>query len=130
MPAGTGPILTIVGAMHRIVQGVFGTPTPANYQSSPLAVQQLGPRRATLNSWRPGDLFTPGAQNWVYNPPFELPVQTMWGRAFLRKPNTFSVVSGPQVLSWPMVTMAGLGGVVPGQIITQPLSLPGTNEES
>lgn len=69
-----------------------------------------------------GDLFTPGAQNYVYEPVFErTPLQTIWGAGFLRTPNTFSPIQSPQVWSQPNVFTNGIGGLVAGQLVLQPL---------
>ena len=69
-----------------------------------------------------GDLFTPGAENYVFESRFErTALQTIWGNAFLRTPNTFSPVQPPQVFSPPHVVTSGIGGVVAGQMALQPL---------
>lgn len=69
-----------------------------------------------------GDLFTPGAQNWVYEPVLErTPLQTTWGRGFLRTPNFFDPIQPPQVYSNPNVFTNGIGGLVAGQMALQPL---------
>jgi len=75
-----------------------------------------------LYQFHEGDLFSPGAGNWVFEPNFELPMVTIWGNAFLRRANTFKVLQPPQVWSNPTVTNAGLGGLQAGTIELTPLS--------
>ncbi len=74
-----------------------------------------------------GDLFTPGTQNFVFEPTTELtPLTTIWGNAFLRRPNTFSVRQPPQ--SWADYNkfINGIGGLQAGQYAHQPLESIGT----
>jgi hypothetical protein len=72
-----------------------------------------------------GDLFTPGTGNYVYDPTFELPMKTLWGgstnQAFLRTPNVWKVLQPPQVFSQPTVKTSGIGGLVAGTVVMQPL---------
>jgi hypothetical protein len=46
----------------------------------------------------------------------------VWGRGFLRTPNTFSPRQPAQLYTVASTALYGIGGVVAGQIITQPLS--------
>jgi len=69
-----------------------------------------------------GDVFLPGAQNYVYEPTLErTPIQGMWGNAFLRNPNVFNPLQPPQIYSNPNVRTNGIGGLEAGQLIGQPL---------
>lgn len=112
----------MTGANMRIRMGVFGT-------GNPLAdLQEVNPFDvASIYAYHEGDLFTPGAQNFVFEPQFELPLQTIWGFAFIRNPNTFSPLQHPQVWSPPNVQNNGIGGLEAGYLQFQPLLEPSPN---
>lgn len=112
-----------VGAMAAIVAGLFGTATPQNQLSSQVKGDkgELGKWTQSLYHYHEGDLFTPGTQNYVFDYPFELPMMTIWGNAFLRQPNTFNPLQPPQMMSQPNVMLNGIGGLVAGQMAFQPL---------
>jgi hypothetical protein len=68
-----------------------------------------------------GDIFTNGAMHMVYESVFErTPLQTIWGNAFLRTPNTFNPIHPPTDNHANVVTN-GIGGWVTGQMALQPL---------
>lgn len=115
------PLITVAG-LQRVAQGVFGVGSPARG----IANQEVGSARDKEGGpWNlfEGDLFTPGTGNFVVDPSHETPLYTDWGRAFLRRPNAFTCVGPAQVFANQMSPLFGLGGQVPGQLITQPLSL-------
>ena len=106
----------VSGANIRIRQGVFGVGNPA------FTFADVDPNAGTgIYNYHEGDLFTPGAGNFVFEPTFELPIETLWGFGFIRNPNTFSPLQQPQVFSPPTVVNNGIGGLVAGQIALQPL---------
>lgn len=107
------------GAIIRIMTGLFGT-------GSPIAgLSEVDPRpSANIYQYHEGDLFTPGAGNFVFESIFELPIQTIWGNAFLRKANTFNPIQPPQVYSHPNVVSNGIGGLQAGDIELQNLINP------
>lgn len=108
------------GGLARIMQGLFGVGSPASQLSSPAEVLGNAPG---FYSHHEGDLFTPGTGNWVLDPSLETPLNTQWGNAFLRVPNTFSPFPGtPQVYANPATKLVGIGGPIAGQLITAPLS--------
>lgn len=73
-----------------------------------------------------GDLFTPGAQNYVFESRFERsPLQAIWGKGFLSGYNQFSPIQPPQVMSPQNVVTSGIGGIVAGQMALQPLEFEG-----
>ena len=113
-------MITVAG-LKRVAQGVFGLGSPA----SGLAMQEVGsaPNKEG-GPWNlfEGDLFTPGTGNFVVDPSHETPLFTDWGHAFLRRPNAFTCVGPAQVFAHQMSPLFGVGGQVPGQFITQPLS--------
>ncbi len=71
----------------------------------------------------PGDVFLPGAGNWVFEPRFGLPPIQLIGAAIYagRAP---SPVQRQIIRTVHATTTAGLGGLVAGQMITQPLNTP------
>lgn len=110
------------GALQRILNGIFGAPNPVSYSSS---FQVSTPKPGAFYQYHEGDLFTPGTGNYVFEPTTELPLQTVWGNAFLRKPNRFNPEQPPQVYSQPNVFINGIGGLVAGQFAFQPLETEG-----
>lgn len=116
------PSEIVSGGNSRINAGVFGVGSP--YSGSE-AVAGAGDFDG-IYSYHEGDLFTPGAQNWVFELNFELPLVTIWGKAFLRTPNTFNPLQNPQVYSQPNVMNNGIGGLQAGQIELEPLLFEGS----
>jgi hypothetical protein len=107
------------GAMALLKAGLFGVSTPQNQLSSQIG---LAPGHgAGVYAYHEGDLFTPGTQNYVFDYPWELPMGTIWGHAFLRTPNTFDPLQPPQQYSYANVRLNGIGGLVAGQMALQPL---------
>jgi hypothetical protein len=98
--------------------GAFGE-YPAGYPEHEVVT---GLTADAIARYHEGDVFFPGAQNYVYEPTLErTAIQGMWGRAFLRTPNTFNPFQHPQVYSHPNVKTNGIGGLVAGQLVGQPL---------
>lgn len=126
-PANTSPGATqntVTRTLSRIMAGVFGSPNPASYTAS---AQVAEPAKGAFYQFHEGDLFTPGAMLYAFQPTTELtPLNTTWGRAFLRTPNTFSVYQHPQLATEATVKINGIGGLVAGQLIHQPLESTGT----
>jgi len=108
----------LTGASIRIAMGDFGDGSPA------FAVTEVDPRSRSIYHYHQGDLFAPGSQNWVFEPVFELPINTLWGMGFLRRANTFNPIQPPQVYAQPTLFPNGIGGVVPGEIEFQGLINP------
>lgn len=93
-------------------------------QGSPVSADQLA--QGTLGPggvyfFHEGDLFTPGTGNFVFENGFELPLQTIWGQAFLRTPNTFNPIQPRPLIAPQQVTRTGLGGLQAGQFELEPL---------
>lgn len=109
-------------ALARIMNGLFGSAYPADNSSAQVATR---PTKTYLYGFHEGDLFTPGTQNYVFEYPFEYPLQTIWGNAFLRRANTFDPEQPPQVYSNPNVQINGLGGLQAGTIVLAPLDTEG-----
>jgi hypothetical protein len=105
------------GALSRIMQGIFGMANPAAWTSS---AEVATPGKGAFYQYYEGDLFTPGTQNYVFEPTTELtPIFPNWGNAFLRLPNTFNPEQPPQIYSNPNVVINGIGGLVAGQMALQ-----------
>jgi hypothetical protein len=108
---------TKTGALSRLMQGLFGTANPNAWTSS---AEVAVPGKGAFYRYYEGDLFTPGTQNYVFEPTTELTaLYTSWGRGFLRRPNTFNPEQPPQVYSNPNVRINGIGGLVAGQFALQ-----------
>jgi len=114
-------MLTVPG-LYRILQGAFGLGSPRRG----LASQNVGSARDREGgpyNFFEADVFLPGTGNWVADPTHETPLFTDWGHGFLRQPNSFMAFQPVQVFSHQMSPLYGLGGVVPGQMFMQPLSM-------
>lgn len=124
-PFGPAPTQQVVSGLARVLQA-FGIGTPATGQSSsPQKVEGAGMPYAFYE----GDIFQPGAENWVFEPQVEGPLMTIWGHAFLRNPNTFRPEQPPQIYSNPSITNTGVGGLVAGQIAFQPITEPTESQQ-
>lgn len=63
-----------------------------------------------------------GTGNLAYLPDFLLsPPQWIAGRGQLRQANSINIASKPAVILNPKTTLEGVGGIVAGQIVHQPL---------
>jgi hypothetical protein len=111
--------------MGRIAAGLFGAATPGNQLSSQVPAEGT----KALYHHHEGDVFTPGAQNYAFDAFQELPMQTIWGNGFLRSPNTFSPRQPVPIAFIPpgtaYVRINGIGGLISGQVATQPLESNG-----
>ncbi len=104
--------------LQRIVTGFFGAGNPVTNSSAQVTV----PGKAALYRYYEADVFTPGAEGYVFESPFELtPVTPIWGGAFLRTPNTFKPLQPIPADSVATLNINGVGGVVSGQLVQQPL---------
>jgi hypothetical protein len=126
LPASKPPQKNVTsGGLSRILQGLFGRSTPA----ATLDAEVPLPGKKALYQFHEGDLFTPGAMNYVFDPFQELPMNTIWGHGFLRNPNTFNPEQPPPVASIPpgtrYIRINGIGGLVAGQMAMQPLESNG-----
>jgi hypothetical protein len=111
------------GAMALIKQGLFGIPDSAQLQEAPVA---LAPGHgASVYAYHQGDLFFPGTGNYVFDYPWELPMNTIWGHGFLTTVNKFNPYQPPQLYSQANVLLNGIGGLVAGSMALQPLESNG-----
>jgi hypothetical protein len=126
------------GGFRQLLTALFGFGSPeSGLKSKPLQPVSIstvpgagggGNENAGLYTYHEGDLFNPGAMNYVFEPQTELPLQTIWGFGFLRRPNTFNPIQPPQVWANPTTQMNGIGGIEAGQFALQPLLDPGEVE--
>lgn len=124
VPPPSATKTTISTALSRIMQGIFGASNPQSFSASN---QVAIPAKGSFYNFHEGDVFTPGTQNYVFEPTTELtPLNTTWGMGFLRVPNTFSVRQPTPLEANPTIEQNGIGGLVPGQWVTQPLESEGT----
>lgn len=114
--------MMLVAALRRIAQGIWGLGSPifgmAMQQNVGSAMNKEGGPYQVYQA----ALFTPGTGNFAVDPTHETPIMTDWGHGFLRHPNTFACVGPAQVFSLQASQIFGVGGIVPGQMWTQPLS--------
>jgi hypothetical protein len=114
----------VAGGNITIRAGAFGSGSPENPYAfvNPFAA-------AGIYSYHEGDIFLPGAQNFVFEPNFELPLVTIWGNAFLRTPNTFKPLQPPQIYANPTLVTNGVGGLQAGSVELEPLLYQGSFSE-
>lgn len=63
-----------------------------------------------------------GTGNLAYVPDFLLSApEALNGNGYLRVPNSITVANRPAMIRYPKTTLEGIGGLVAGQIIHQPL---------
>lgn len=104
------------GGVSRIQAGLWGQGAPqlpgVNGSGAPYRYHE-------------GDLFTPGAMNYVFESMFELPMQTIWGNGYLVPSMRFDPRQNPPQVFTQNVVKNGMGGLFAGQINTQPLNEDG-----
>lgn len=110
------PIST--GAQELWNAGYFGKgdPTRDLNEVNPFASPQ------SLYRYHEGFLFSPGAQNFVFEAQNELPIEAIWGQAqMVRKFSYFRTQQPLQLYVQPRTFTNGLGGIEAGQFAFQPL---------
>ena len=116
---------TTFAVFKSVFAGLFGQGNPIldTTRDAQAAAQGQATKKAQpFYQYHIGDLFTPGTQNFVFEPTTELtPLTTIWGNAFLRTPNTFPVHQPPQVWANYSKYINGIGGLIAGQYALQPL---------
>jgi hypothetical protein len=83
-----------------------------------------------LYHYHSGDVFLPGAGNAAFEPAFQLPVIQLIGYGIYAGPAPSPIQRAPQIYVSHAATVAGLGGVIAGQFVTQPLNVPDTSNGS
>jgi len=122
LPASFRPQAQIQsGGFSRIIYGLFGVAQPP---SSSASAQVVEPQPTGFYHYHEGDQFSPGAPSFVFDYPNELPLLTIWGRSFLRTPNTFLPIPEAPSMSQPNIVTNGIGGLQAGQFILQGLEEP------
>lgn len=115
---------TVGGASRIPSEFPAGNPLPGQ-SSSPFEVVGV---QGNFYHMHEGDIFEPGTGNWVLDPFQEWPIQTNWGHAFLvndsARQGFFRTFQPPQIYVGQNLTPNGLGGLVSGQLVSQPLSPP------
>lgn len=117
---------TTFNVFKSVFAGLFGGANPnldiARDQQS-VAQGQPFKKRQPFYQYHMGDLFTPGTQNFVFEPTTELtPLTTIWGNAFLSKPNAWPVTQPSQQWAPYNKYVNGIGGLIAGQYALQPLA--------
>lgn len=113
------------GGISRILAGVFGAGGPTPYNQLDVDPRSVAPM---LYAYHEGDVFTPGAENFVFEPMQELPLKGWWGAGSDANQGTpYPVNAWPVFASvapnWslPTVTRDGYGGLQAGAFVQQPL---------
>lgn len=115
------------GGIRRILAGAFGF-------GAPVPTQVDGLDTPDVAAYHEGDVFLPGAENYVYEPLHELPLKGLLGQGSDVNQGTHYpdarwpvfAASAPLV-SFPLATTQGLGGLQAGAFVQQPL-LDGDSE--
>lgn len=117
---------TTFSVFKSVFAGLFGGANPSAdivRDQSAVAQGQATRRAQPFYQYHMGDIFTPGTQNFVFEPTTELtPLTTIWGNAFLSKPNAWPVYQPPQKWADYNKYINGIGGLIAGQYALQPLA--------
>jgi hypothetical protein len=111
------------GGIMRILAGAFGTGAPVPQ----VVVPTLAP---SLYAYHQGDVFLPGAESQVFEPNFELPLKGIFGQGSDVNQGThypdarWPVFAAVPLVSSPLATQVGLGGLQAGAFVQQPLLDP------
>lgn len=113
------PSKNTTGAITRIMDGLFGNGAPMlpDVENIPGGY-----------SYHEGDLFTPGAMNYVFEPNTELPLMTIWGFGLLYPSGNFDPRQPAPPVSQNTIVNNGVGGLVAGTMVLQPLSMQGNEQ--
>jgi hypothetical protein len=107
----------------RILAGAFGTGAPV-----PQIV--LGQQADPVAFYHQGDVFLPGAESYVFESAFELPIKGIRGQGGVRQGSHYPDARWPvfaataPVIANVLATQVGYGGLQSGAIILQPLLDP------
>lgn len=116
--AASGPVGT--GGLRRILAGAFGVGHP-----TPSVV--VGLNTPSMGFFHEGDLFDPGTGNYVFEPAFELPLKGIVGQGGTNQGTKYPDNRWPvfaavaPVVSYPLATTQGYGGLQAGTIVQQSL---------
>ncbi len=94
------------------------------------ASRQRSPVVPGLYNYHSGDVFLPGAGNAAFEPAFALPVIQLIGYGIYAGKAPNPLQRAPQIFVSHAARVAGLGGVISGQFVTQPLNVPDTSNGS
>lgn len=83
-----------------------------------------------LYHYHSGDVFLPGAGNAAFEPAFQLPVIQLIGYGIYAGSAPNPLQRTPQIYVSHAARINGLGGVISGQFVTQPLNVPETSNGS
>ena len=116
----TRPRILTTGGISRVIAGAFGVGGPLPDAVDPRAA-------APIYAYHEGDVFYPGAGNFVFESLHELPVSQLEGGGGINmgtsyRMNAWPVYAGtPPLIMNNTVTKVGLGGLQAGAFIQQPL---------
>lgn len=111
------------GGISRILAGAFGI-------GGPVPTLVIGLATPSVGAFHEGDLFTPGTGNYVYEPAFELPLKGIVGQGGTNQGVQYPDSRWPvfaaaaPIVSYPLGTQVGYGGLQAGALVQQPLLDP------
>ncbi len=111
--------LQVSNGAAQILQGIFGVGGPTAYAFADVS---LASNMSPVALYHEGDLFTPGAQNFVFESVFEFYPRDLKGNGFYRRANTFSPRQSAQAFTLANTVKSGLGGLQAGQFHMTQLS--------
>ena len=113
------PQNVVTPGLAQIQAGVWGVPSPAQAEF----IQQLSAIQGFYR-FHEGDIFLPGPPAFAMDPSHDGPLMTVWGHAFLVRANAFRPIAYGQVAyTAPVQPLIGVGGLISGQLVTQPLTV-------
>lgn len=107
----------------RILAGAFGSGAPV-----PQII--LGQQADPVASFHQGDVFLPGAESFVFEPKHELPIKGILGQGGGNQGTHYTDARWPvfaaaaPLVTYPLATQVGLGGLQAGAFVQQPLLDP------
>lgn len=115
------------GGIRRILAGAFGTGAPV-----PQVV--LGQQADPVAMYHEGDIFLPGAESYVFEPTHELPIKGIIGQGSDANQGTHypdarwpTFPASAPLVTRPLATTVGYGGLQAGAFVQQPLLDPESN---
>lgn len=109
------------GGIRRILAGAFGF-------GAPIPTQVEGLETPSVAAYHEGDVFLPGAESYVFEPLHELPIKGLLGQGSdVNQATHFPDARWPvfasvaPLVSFPLATTVGLGGLQAGALVQQPL---------
>jgi hypothetical protein len=117
---GSAHPVTGSGGINRILAGAFGV-------GGPVPTIVVGLNTPNTGYFHQGDVFTAGAESYVFEPAFELPLKGIVGQGGAFQGTQYpdgrwpAFAAAPPIVSLPLATTQGYGGLQAGSLVQQPL---------